>query len=130
MSLGIFYLKRRNTHQNYCRQNVFTLNGTIFWGLIHFVLFSSFWYTLKMKQMHVFTVIRFFIILSHFIKSIVTFFENQRNFPELFSDSNMNNQSSNFPLARIHPRQEAVMPFIPFRQNARYISFYLIMFII
>ena len=122
MSLGILYSKRRSNNQNYCRQNVFTLNATLIWGFIHFVLFSAFWFTLIMKQIHVFTVIRFFIILSHFIKSIVTIFENQRNFPELFSDTEMNNPSLNFPLANIHPRQETVMPFIPFRQNARYYS--------
>ena len=47
ISLGIFYLKRRYNHQNYCRQNVFTLNGTLFWGLIHLVLLISFWFTLR-----------------------------------------------------------------------------------
>ena len=123
MSLAIFYSKRRTNQPNLCRQNVFTLNSTLFWGLIHFVLFLSFWFSLIMEQIHVFTVIRFLIIFSHLIKSVVTIFENQKNFPELFSDPETNNRSSNFPLADIHPRQETVMPFVQFRQNARYLIY-------
>ena len=120
MSLAILYLKRRSNQQiNQCRQNVFTLNSTLFWGLLHFVLVFSFWFTIIMEQIHVFTVIRLLIIFSHFIKSFVTMFENRKNFPELFSDTETNNRSSSFPLADILPRQETVMPFVPFRQNAR-----------
>ena len=78
MSLAIVqYSKRRTNQQNLCRQNVFTLNSTLFWGLIHFVLLLSFWFSLIMEQIHVFTVIRFLIIFSHLIKSVVTIFENQ-----------------------------------------------------
>ena len=126
MSLAILHLKRRSNQQiNQCRQNVFTLNSTLFWGILHFLLLLTFWFTLNMEQIHVFTVFRFLIIFSHFIKSVVTIFENQKNFPELFSDTETNNRSSNFPLANVHPRQETVMPFVQFRQNARYLHLHL-----
>ena len=112
-----------NQQINYSRQNVFTLTSTLFWGLLHFVLFLSFWYSIIVEQIHVFIVIRFSIIFSHFIKSLVTIIENRKNLPELFSDTETNNRSSNFPLGDIHPRQETVMPFVPFRQNARYLIY-------
>ena len=59
------------------------------------------------------------MIFFHIIKSIITLFENQKNFPELFSDMETSNRSPYFDLKYIHPRQETLMPFIPFKQNAR-----------
>ena len=120
MCLGIFYSLRRTNNRNNRRQNVFTLNSTLFWGFLHVVLFASLILTLMKEQIHIFIVIRFIFISSDFIKTVVTIIENQHNLPELFSDVDTNNRPSNFPLANIHPRQENNMPFIPFRQDARY----------
>ena len=121
MSLGIFYLKRKSKKHRHCRQNVFTFNSTLFWGLIHFGLVISLHLTLILGEIHIIqiSVLRFFMIFSHFIKSVVTIFDNQQYFPELFSDMETSSRSFNFNLTNIYPRKENLMPFIPFRQNAR-----------
>ena len=125
MSLATFYSKTRSTNQqNHVRYNVFTLNWTLFWGLIHFMLFIPFWVSLNMEQIQVFSVIRFFLILSQLIKSLVALFENKKHLPELFSDMETNIRPSSFNMTPFHPtpRQETFMPIIPFRQDARYKS--------
>ena len=121
MSVGIFYSKRNSRNPCHYRQNVFTFNSTIFWGLIHIGLFISFHVTVSHVSFNILliSVLRFFIIFSHIIKSFVTIFENQKYFPELFSDMERNSQSFYFGLTNISPRPETLMPFIPFRQNAR-----------
>ena len=117
MSLGIFYSKRKS--KKHYRQNVNTFNLTLFWGLLHCLLFISLFVTKSMEEIHAFSVIRFLSIFTHFIKSIATIFENQKNFPELFSDIETKNQPFYFNQTNLYPRQETFMPFIPFRQNAR-----------
>ena len=121
MSLGIFYSKRKSKKHRHFRQNVFTFESTLFWGLMHFGLFISLHLTLVLGEVLIIqiSVLRFFMISSHFIKSFVTIFENQKYFPELFSDMETSRRSCNFNFTNIYPRQEALMPFIPFRQNAR-----------
>ena len=120
MSLGIFHSKRKSKRHYQFRQNVFTLNSTLFWGLLHFGLFISLYLTLKtMEKSHVLSFLRFLMAFSHIIKSIVTIFENQKNLPELFSDMKTNEQSSYFNFTNFSPRHQSLMPFIPFRQNAR-----------
>ena len=122
MSLGIFYSKRY-LRKNHCyfRQNVFTLNSTMFWGLIHIGLFISSYITVLQINLNIvhLSVLRFFMIFSHFIKSFVTIFENQKYLPELFSDMDRSSRSFYFGLTIICPRPETLTPFIPFRQNAR-----------
>ena len=121
MSLGIFYLKRKSKKNCHFRQNVFTFESTLFWGLIHFGLFLSFHLTITSGEIDSIqiSVLRFFMIFSHFIKSVVTIFENQKCFPELFSDTEISCLSCNFNFTNISPRHETLMPFIPFQQNAR-----------
>ena len=117
MSLGIPYKKIKS--KKHCRQNVFTFNLTLFWGLLHCSLVISLFLTVFMREMHIFSLIRLLIISSSFIKSIITIFETKKNFPELFSDIGTNNLSFYFNQTNAYPRQETFMPFIPFRQNAR-----------
>ena len=119
MSFGVFYLKRRSKRHCHYRQNVFTFKSTLFWGLLHFVIFISLYVTFTSGKVQIFSVIRILMIFSHFIKSIVTIFENQENLPELFSDMEIKNRPSYFNPTNIYPRQETLMPFIPLRQNAR-----------
>ena len=121
MSMGIFYSKRNSRHQCYFRQNVFTFNSTMFWGLTHIGLFISFHVTILHVNFNVshISVLRFFMILSHLIRSFITIIENQKYFPELFSDMEISSQYFYNGLTNICPRQEILMPFIPFRQNAR-----------
>ena len=119
MSLGIFYSRRKSGNKRYHRHNVFTFNLTLFWGLLHCGLFISLFSTLNMGEIFIHSLLRFCMICSHIIKSIVTIFENQENLPELFSDMEIKNRPSYFNLTNIYPRQETLMPFIPLRQNAR-----------
>ena len=121
LCLGILYSKRSSKEHCLRRQNVFTLNSTLFWGLIHCGLFISLSSTLYVENILIHSVLRFLIIFFDFIKSVLTIFENQKNFPELFSDMEMRNLSPNFiSLADIdRPRQEILMPSLPFQQNAR-----------
>ena len=124
MSLGIFYSKRKSKKNCHFCQNVFTFESTLFWGLIHFGLFLSFLVSFHLTLLGEIdiiqiSVLRFFMIFSHFIKSVFTIFENQENFPELFSDMEISCRSCNFNFTNISPRCENLMPFIPFRQNAR-----------
>ena len=119
MSLGIFYIKRKSITIQHFRQNVFTFNLTIFWGLLHSSLFVSLILTLIMEEIHIFSVIRILAVFSLPIKSVVTIFENQRNFPELFTDMETENKSFYCNLTNVRPRQETFMPFISFTQNAR-----------
>ena len=121
MSVGIFYSKRNLRNHCHSRQNVFTFNSTIFWGLTHIGLVITFHVTIlhvNFNILHI-LVLRFFMIFSHIIKSFVTFFENQNYFPELFSDTERSSPSFYYGLTNICPRPETLMPFIPFRQNAR-----------
>ena len=124
MSIGIFYSKRKSKKSCHFRQNVFTFESTLFWGLIHFGLFLSFlvsFYLTRLGEIDFIqmSVLRFLMIFSHFIKSVVTIFENQENFPELFSDKEISYRSCNFNITTISPRHQNLMPFIPFHQNAR-----------
>ena len=124
MSLGIFYSKRKSKRNRHFRQNVFTFESTLFWGLIHFGLFLSFVVSFHLARLGEIdfiqmSVLRFLMIFSHFIKSVVTIFENQENFPELFSDKEISYRSCNFNITTISPRHQNLMPFIPFHQNAR-----------
>ena len=120
MSLGIFHSKRKSKKHRHCRQNVFTFESTLFWGLIHFGLIISLYLTLILGEIHILqiSVLRYFMIFSHFIKSVVTIFENQKYFPELFSNTETS-RFCNFNFTNFYPRQENLMPFIPFRQDAR-----------
>ena len=119
MTFGVFYLKRKSKKNHHFRQNVFTYNSTFFWGLLHCSLFVSLIITLFMEEIHILSVIRILAIFSLTIKSVVTIFENQRNFPELFMDIETKNESSYCNLTNVRPRQETFMPFISFTQNAR-----------
>ena len=87
MSLGIFHLKRKSGKLHHFRQNVFTFNSTLLWGLLHCSLFISLFITLFMEEIHIFSKLRILIIISLIIKSVVTIFESKRNFPELFLGS-------------------------------------------
>ena len=119
MSLGIFYTKSKLKKPTHYRQNVFTLNLTLFWGLLHFGLFISNYLTLVLKEPFILSVLRFFMIIFPFMKSIVTIFETQKSFPELFSDMCTDKRSFSFNLTNVYPRQQNLMPFIPFQKNAR-----------
>ena len=111
--------KKKIKKNQHIRQNVFTFNLTIFWGLLHSSLFVSLIITLFMEEIHILSVIRILAIFSFTIKSVVTIFENQRNFPELFMDIETKIESSYCNLTNVCPRQETFMPFISFTQNAR-----------
>ena len=121
MSFGVFYLKRRSKRHCHYRQNVFTFKSTLFWGLLHFVIFISLYVTFTSGKVQIFSVIRILMIFSHFIKSIVTIFENQTNLPELFTNLKTNNRSSSSNVTTFYPRQENFLPNLPFKQNARWV---------
>ena len=121
MSFGVFYLKRRSKRHCHYRQNVFTFKSTLFWGLLHFVIVISLYVTFTSGKVQIFTVIRILMIFSHFIKSIVTIFENQTNLPELFTNLETNNRSSFSNETTFYPRQENFLPNLPFKQNARWV---------
>ena len=120
MSLGIFYTKRKSENHYYYRHNVFNFNLTLFWGLLHCGLFISLFLTLNMGEIIIHSLLSYCMICSHIIKSIVTIFENQKNFPELFSNMKIRNLPFNIiNPTKMEPRKEILMPSIPFKQNAR-----------
>ena len=119
MSLGIFYSKRKLKKPHY-RQNIFTFNSTLCWGLLHFGLIISLYLTLIfMNSSFILSVMRFLMIISQIIKYIVTLIENKNYLPELFSDIMTTNQPPYFNRTSLCPRPETFMPLVPFRQNAR-----------
>lgn len=55
MVIGMFYSKRKSSKHHY-RQNVFTFNSTLLWGLIHFGLFISLYLTLTREAFKKFKI--------------------------------------------------------------------------
>ena len=124
MILAIIYtLRKSKIKEQNQRYNVYTFFLTVFWGLIHISIILTFLLAMMKKMYLVLNFLRFVMILiSHFLKPIITIIEVERNFPEFFMD-NMTlptrPRDFYFNQTNLSPRQEPLMPLIPFKQNAR-----------
>ena len=124
MILAIIYtLRKSKIKKQVRRHNVYTFFLTVFWGLLHISLILTFLVAMLMKKYLVLNVLRFaMILISHFLKPIITIIEVKRNFPELFMDNIISSAKPRdfyFNQTNLSPRREPLMPFIPFQQNAR-----------
>ena len=119
MSLAICYMKRKSRSKLH-RQNIYTLNLTLFWGFLHFGILILY-HSAQIQSDFIFcSVLRFVLIFfTQFIKYVILIIDLRKNLPELFSDSNIQYGNNCIILTVTCPRREPLMPFIPFQQNAR-----------
>lgn len=119
MSLAICYMKRTSLKKLH-RQNIYTLKSTLFWGFLHFGILILYHIAQIQKDFFFCSVLRFVLIFfTQFIKYVILIIDLRKNLPELFSDSNIHYGCNCIVLPVSCPRSEPLMPFIPFKQNAR-----------
>lgn len=120
MGMGIFYVKRNFTKLS--RQNIYTLNSTLFWGFLHFVILILYRSAQIQRDFFACSVLRFVMIfISHFIKYIFVIIDVRKNLPEIMCNNRTFdvNEKNRIVINVSYPRKEPFMPFIPFQQNAR-----------